>query len=115
MGGLLKLLVYLDGNDYRDSDVCEYYFEHYKKEFYPEVLTIKGKVEVFGKSTKGSAGLNRFIERLQEFLNENYGISYDNLSMSPDEYKKFRDEIYMFGKYTDFIEYCVAMNYIMKH
>ena len=113
MGGLIPLLVYLDGNDYKDNKVCEYYFEHYKKEFSPEVLKIGGKVQTFGKSTKGSKALNSFIEKLQEYLNEQHGLEYDSKTISPDFYKEFRDTIYPFDRtYEDYIDYLIKTKHI---
>lgn len=113
MGGLIPLLVYLDGGDYRDTETKEHYFEFLKKELCPTVLTIKGKSEVFGKSTKGSEALGEFCEKLQDYLHEQYGIAYDNKAMNPEEYKKFRDEIYPTELgYEDFVDYCVKMKFL---
>lgn len=113
MGGLIPLLVYLDGNDYRDSETCDRYFETFKREFTPETMVINGKVEVFGKSSKGGKALQQFTEKLQEFLNDEYGIAYDSKAVNVDEYKKFRDEIYSFSpEYEDWIDYCRKMKYI---
>jgi hypothetical protein len=115
MGGLIPLLVYLDGNDYKDGDLLEYYFEHYKKEFQPETILINKKVQIRGKSTKGREALNKFIERMHEYLDEQYGIDMSNKAINPEEYKTFRDKIYFSGKWDDFISYAVDMKWIKNH
>jgi hypothetical protein len=115
MGCLIPILVYLDGNDYKDTKTKEYYFEHYKKEFAPELIKINGKIQTFGKSTKGSKALNNFIEKVQEHLDEQYAIPYDSKATNPEEYKKFRDEIYPFqNEYDDWIDFCVQSKWIRK-
>lgn len=105
MGSLIPLLVYLDGNDYKDGDVCDWYFEHYKKEFTPCLLKVHGKIETFGKSSKGSKALGIFAEKLQDYLSEHYAIGYDSKVISPDFYKEWRDTFSMESTDT-FIEYC---------
>lgn len=111
MGGLMKLAVFLDGQDYKDNEVCERYFEYYKTEFSPELLKIHGKIVTFGKSTKGSKAINNFITKLQDYIHEQHGIAYNNPAMNPEEYNKWRDELSMQST-EDFIEYCVKMKYI---
>lgn len=114
-GCLIKLLIYMDGNDHKDAKVSEYYFENYKRELSPEVIKINGKVQVFGKSTKGSRALKSFAEKLQDVLHDEYGIRRDNKALSPDEYKKFAEEIYSFsGDYEDFVDYAVKLGWINK-
>jgi hypothetical protein len=110
-GGLMPLLVYLDGNDYRDDETLEHYFEHYKAEFTPEVLKIDGKIQTFGKSTKGGKALRNFIDKLQDYLNEHYGISYDNPAINPDKFVEWRDTISM-STNESYIEYCVKMKWL---
>lgn len=114
MGGLIPLLVYLDGNDYKDKDMLDFYFQEYKKELQPEFVTINGTPRKRGKSTKGSESLNQFIEKLQEFLAEQYGIDHNCPAINPEEYKKFRDEIYFDSEYEDFISYAVDMKWIKR-
>jgi hypothetical protein len=114
MGGLMPLLVYLDGNDYRDDETLEHYFEHYKAEFTPEVLKIDGKIQTFGKSTKGAKALRNFIDKLQDHLNENYGISYDNPAINPDKFVEWRDTISM-STTESYIEYCVKMKWLSQN
>lgn len=111
MGSLIPLLVFLDGNDHRDSKTCERYFEFLKLEFYPEVLTIKKKVHVFAGSTKGSNRLNKFIERVQEYICDNYGLEFSNPVFNPSEYKKWTDELLTAG-FETFISYALFKKWI---
>lgn len=111
MGCLLPLAVFLDGQEYRDSETCERYFEHYKKEFNPVALKIEGKVELFGQSTKGSKALKSFAEKLQDYISEQHGINYDSKATNPEEYKKWRDELSMLTNDT-WIEHCIKMGWL---
>lgn len=115
MGGLIPLATYMDGHDHTDSEICGWYFEHFKKEFTPHAIKIDGKIQVFGKSSKGSNSLKVFAEKLQDHLAEQHGIEYSSKAVSPVEYKRFRDEIYPFQmEYKDYIDYCEKMKWIRK-
>jgi len=115
MGGLIPLAIYLDGHDHTDTEICEWYFEHFKREFTPHAIKIDGKIQVFGKSSKGSNALKLFAEKLQEHLAEQHGIEYSSKAVSPDEYRRFKDEIYPYQlEYADFISYAEAMKWIRK-
>lgn len=113
MGSLIPLLVYLDGNEYKDSKTCDRYFEHYKKEFTPELLKIHGKVEAFGASSKGAKSLNVFAEKLQDYLSEHYAVGYDSKVINPDFYKEWKDTFSMDSTDT-FIEYCEKLKLIRR-
>ncbi len=110
-GGLIPLLVYLDGNDYKKSDVCEFYFWHYKKEFTPEAIKVGGKIELKPKSSKGAKALKVFADKIQDYLDENHGIPYDSLVTNPEHYKNWRDTISMDSTDT-YIEYCQKLKLI---
>ncbi len=110
-GSLISLWAFMDSNDYKDPAVLEHYFEHAKVEFSPEIVKIKGKMHVFGKSSKGSKALNSLITKIQDYLCENYGITYSNKALSPDEYKRWADEIAI-STTDDFIQFCVKMKYL---
>lgn len=111
MGGLIPLLIYLDGGDYKDNETCDRYFQVYKAEFFPEAVKINGKIHLFGQSTKGSKSLNRFIERVQDFISEQYGISYSNEAINPEKYKEWRDTEMSLST-EDWIDYCVKMKWV---
>lgn len=99
---ILKLWCYLDGNDYKNSDLIEKYHEASKLEFNAEMVNIGGKVRKIGKSSKGS--LKTLIEALISYLEDNYGIDRAEVC-NPDDYKYFMDVVYIDGKYDDFISY----------
>ncbi len=115
MGCLIPLIVYFDGNDYTDGETLERYFEFLKMELAPEVMRVGGKIRTFGQSTKGSKRLNTFIEKVQEYLQEQYGLEYSSKAINPDEYKKFSDEIYPFQtEYRDYLHYCDKLKWIKR-
>lgn len=109
-GAVIPLWVYLDGKNYKDSEVLTLYHEVAKIEFHGEIITTKRGQTRIGKSTKGD--LNKgFLERVIENLVENYGIS-QTLCLNPESYKYFIDFIYMNGKYDTFIDYLKDLNYL---
>lgn len=104
-GGVYTLWAYLDGNDYKGSSVVKRYHEYAKLEFNPEIVVIGGKVQKIGKSTKGD--LTKFIEKIVDYLVENYGID-PHFVLNPTHYKHFRDTIWPFTtKYDTYIDYLV--------
>jgi len=113
MGGLLPFAVYLDGGDYEDDDVCDFYFEEYKKEFTPEYQNFKGERKLKGASSKGRKALNNFAEKLLEYLEEQHGIEYGSKVTSTTEYKKFIEEIYPYElQYRNWLHYCKEMKWL---
>lgn len=113
MGGLLPLAVYLDGGDYEDDDVCDFYFEEYKKEFTPEYQIFKGERKLKGASSKGRKALKNFAEKLLDYLEEQHGIEYGSKVTSPTEFKNFRDKIYPYElQYKNWIDYIRKLNWI---
>ncbi len=106
-GAVIPLFVYLDGADYRDNEVVRYYRDYYiKPEFNGEAMTINGKAIKVGKSTKNQ--LQNLIEKVVDWLEEQYGIDRREC-LDPEEYKKFRDEIYPVTDYDSYIDYLVEM------
>lgn len=112
MGGLLPLWACLDGNDYRDSEILDHYFLVAKREFTPEAIKIHGKIELRGRSSKGSKALKNLTEKLIDMLVEEYGLSYDSEVLKTDNYKKFRDEIYNFGRWDCYLDYAKSLKWI---
>lgn len=107
---LITLWVYLDGGDYRNSRICEVYFEEFKKEFFPEVVKVKGKIVVYGKTSKGN--LRKMTEKLLEMLDEEYGVSPTAEVIKPDNYKHFIEEIFSFSEYENYIEYSKSLGWL---
>lgn len=114
MGALLPLWVYLDGGDHKDSEMCGRYFEDFKLEYFPEAIKIKGKVKLFGKSSKGSKMLSAVIDRMIDMLVEHYGLEYGSPVLLPDVYKNFRDELFSTGPWESFLDYAISMKWINK-
>lgn len=108
-GAVLPMWCYLDGGDYRNGDILEQYHEVAKQEFLPRMVVVDGKRYKIGSSTKNS--LKLIIERLIEYLEENYGIDRGKV-LNPDHYKEFRDTIFMDGKYDDYISYLIELRYL---
>lgn len=111
-GGLIPLWIKLDGNNFKDSSLCDFYFEVFKREHYPEAVKINGKVEIRGKSSKGSKALNKITEMMIDFLVENYGLRYESEVLNPENYKKFRDELFSTGKWERYLDYCEEMGWL---
>lgn len=112
MGGLIPLWVCLDGNDYRDDELCERYFEDFKLEHFPEAVKIKGKIKLFGKSSKGHKMLNSMTDKIIDFLCENYGLKYESEVLNVENYKKWRDELSMSGRWEDYLAYCKELKWL---
>ncbi len=102
-GAILPLWAYLDGNDYKSSSLLESYHEVAKREFNPMALMIGGKKKIVGKTTKGDLN-SGFLERIVEYLEENYGIDPGKV-LDTELYKKFRDRINIMNDYDTFIDY----------
>lgn len=107
-GAVIPLWAFLDKNDYRNSNVLKKYHEYSKLEFNPEIVIIGGQPRKVGGSTKRK--LNEgFLEKIIGYLEDNYGIDSSKV-LSPQLYKKFRDEIYPSDtamKYDTFIDYMI--------
>lgn len=102
-GAVLALWVYLDGKNYKNSDLINMYHEMAKIEFNGAVVISRGKSVRVGKSSKGE--LNQgFLEKVIEHLEENYGIDASKC-LNPAVFKDFEDRVLMNGKYEDFIDY----------
>lgn len=106
-GAVIKLWIYLDGKDYKDSELQDKYHEWAKQEFNGESFTISGKTKIIGGSTKGK--LNKgYIDRIIDFLEEQYGIDRF-MVLDPKQYKYFNDVVYMNGEHEDYIDYLKAL------
>ncbi len=112
-GALIPLWCYYDNNDYKDSEVLERYFDDFMLENFPEVLKIHGKVKTFGKSSKGSAMLNKVTERIIDMLVADYGLEYTSPALLPATFIEWRDELASFSN-EHFLEYMERMKMIDK-
>ncbi len=106
-GAVIPLWAYLDGKDHRDHKVLADLHELAKLEFNGEIITVAGVPHKIGRSTQGKLR-DGFLERVVEYLVEQYGID-PSVCLNPTEYKRFMDEIYMHGKYDDYIAYLIEL------
>ena len=60
------------------------------------------------KSTKGRAALNPFVERVMDWLTENYAPPAE--ALDSERFKVWRDTIYPSGGPDNFIDYLVTIN-----
>lgn len=111
-GAVIPLWVYLDGNDWRNSNIVKHYHNESKKEFNGDFIIRAGQKEKIGKSTKGI--LNKgFLDKVIDFLEEQYGIERIEV-LNPETYKRWRDELYGTGETDDFIEYMVETGMLKR-
>lgn len=108
-GAVIRLWVYLDGNDHKDSVRVKQYHDFAKEEFNPEYVKIAGKMRKRGASTKGKLkGEHGIIEKVIMFLEEQYGIDRMEV-LDPKKYKDWRDTIFPFGGPDNYIDYLVSI------
>lgn len=111
-GAVLPLWIYLDGKDYKDSNLRDSYHELAKIEFNAEMVVTKGRTVKIGKSTKHK--LNEgFLEKVIENLEDQYGVKREEC-LDPKDYKHFKDKIFMESEFDDYIDYLKSLNRIPK-
>ena len=72
-GAVVPLVAwYQERLDHRSSEDCRRVREWLKEEFNAEQVTINGKPHRIGKSTRGRDALQPFLERVMDWLQENY-------------------------------------------
>ena len=107
-GALVPLIAfYQEGMDHRDSDDRRKIREWLKREFNGEMVQVAGKMVVVAKSTRGRAALNHFVERVIDWLNENYSPPAE--ALDPEKYKEWRDTIFPDGGPDNYIDYLVEI------
>jgi hypothetical protein len=84
-GAVLPLWAYLDGKDYRSSEVLADLHEIAKYEFNGHEVIVEGRKMNVGRSTKGKE-LAPYLERVIEHLVDNYGIDPTEV-LDPKQYK----------------------------
>lgn len=106
---VLQLWAFLDGKDYKDSNILDQYHELAKIEFNGELIHSKSLVVKVGRSTRGKLH-EGYLERIVDHLEQNYGIDRAKV-LDPKLYRKFMEEIYPFEtKYETFIDYMLELN-----
>lgn len=106
-GACIPLYAYLNGLDYRNPDLLVALREQVvKPEFNGTVVVVDGKARKLGLSTKGR--LHEVIDRFIDWMEEQYGIDRTQC-LDPEDYKRFRDEIYPFSEYENYIAYLIDL------
>jgi hypothetical protein len=100
----VPLLCFYDEKlDHRSNEDRQTMREVLKQEFNGQMVQIGGKMHVVGKSTKGRAILNPFVERVIDWLTENYAPPAE--ALDPEKYKEWRDTIFPDGGPDNYIDY----------
>jgi len=95
---------YQEDMDHRDWRDCRNVHEWLKSEFNSEMVNVGGKINKVAQSTKGQ--LNKgFIERVMDWLIENYSPPQEALDTKKYEY--WRDAIYGDGGSETYIDYLI--------
>jgi hypothetical protein len=103
-GAVVPLLCFYDEKlDHRSNEDRQTMREVLKQEFNGQMVQIGGKMHVVGKSTKGRAILNPFVERVIDWLTENYAPPAE--ALDPEKYKEWRDTIFPDGGPDNYIDY----------
>jgi hypothetical protein len=71
------------------------------------MIKIGDRMHIVGKSTKGRAVLKAFVERVIDWLTENYNPPAE--ALDPEKYKSWRDTIYPDGGPDNYMDYLVAI------
>ncbi len=108
-GAVVALVAYYqEGMDHHSSDDRRKVREWLKGEFNGEMVTVNGKVHTVAKSTKGRAVLAPFVERVIDWIEENYAPPAE--ALDPEKYKHWRDTVYSFeGGPDNYIDYLVSI------
>ena len=76
-------------------------------------MEIGGRVQRVGKTTKGRPVLNLFVERVIDWLTENYAPPQE--ALDPEKYKNWRDTIFPFGGPANYIDYLVEIRVLKAY
>jgi len=107
-GCLVPLVAYYSENmDHRNGEDRRKIREWLKAEFNGEMVDIGGRAQIVAKSTKGWPVLNPFVERVVDWLKENYDPPAE--ALDPAKYKHWRNAVWPAGGPDTFIDYLVAL------
>lgn len=113
-GALVPLICFYSENlDHRNSEDRRKVREWLKLEFNSDLVDVGGTVHKVAKTTKGRPVLNEFVERVVDWLNENYAPPAE--AMDPEKYKYWRDVLYAKpGTPDTYIDYLVETGVLRK-
>lgn len=105
-GAIVPLITYYqESMDYKDWRDCKSVREWLLNEFSSEFKVIAGKSVKVRKTSAGE--LNKgLLERILDWCAEN-GYQIDVLN--PEEYKKWRDTVYLTGEHDNYIDYLLDL------
>lgn len=104
-GAIVPLIAwYQEGMDHRNSEDLASVREWLKVEFNGQTIELGGKQIKVGKSTKGRDMLNRFLEDVVGWLQDNYAPPVE--ALEPANFKQWRDTV-MDGP-DNYIDWLVA-------
>ncbi len=70
-------------------------------------------MHVVAKSTKGRAALNPFVERVLDWMNDNYAPPAE--ALDPERFKVWRDTIFSFGGPATYIDYNIETGILRRN
>ena len=107
-GAIVPLITfYQEGIDHRNNEDRRNVREWLKTEFNGTMVHIGGKMHVVGRSTSGREVLTPFVERVVDWLTENYAPPAE--AMDPKKYKEWRDTIFPFGGPDNYMDYLLEI------
>jgi hypothetical protein len=112
-GAIVPLIAwYQEGFDHRSSEDCRRVREWLKEEFNAEQIVIAGKVHRVGKSTRGRDALQPFLERVMEWLVENYAPPVE--SLDTENFRHWHDVVFPYGGPDNYIDYLMSLNLLKR-
>ena len=102
-GAVIPLVTYYqEGMSHTSHEDCDKVREWLKLEFNGDFIEMHGKVHRIGKSTKGRDALQPFLERVVDWLIENYQPPAE--ALDPANFKHWHDTIRPYGE-ANYIDY----------
>jgi len=112
-GAVVPLVAFFqEGMDHTNRHDLERVREWLKLEFNGEFVDIGGTVHRYGMSTSGREVLTPFVERVQDWIVENYAPPVE--ALNPEKYKYWRSAVYPHGGPSTYIDYLVSLNLLKR-
>lgn len=112
-GAIIPFITFFqEGMNHRDYKDCHKVREWLKTEFNGDIVVMGGKQHKITRSTKNL--LKEFIEKVMDWMVEQ---GYPVELLNPEEYKRWRDEIFPTGESNDpdnYIDFLVSINKLKK-
>lgn len=106
-GAVIPLVTYYqEGMDHHSADDRQKVREWLKAEFHSELVSVGGTVHAVAQSTRGREALGRFLERVVDWLVENYSPPPE--ALDPRRYKVWDQTIRPDGGPENYIDYLVG-------